>query len=182
MKAPKKLYEGRYTGRQQWTPPDDEWLYEQYWRQEKSSNQIAKELSCRPGIVLRWLSTSSVRIRTYEECDERHSLRMSGEGNPAYVNGTDRGASSKRCRNALWDSEIPEECSFCGASVYQERLEAHHKNHNRGDDSLGNLCWLCRDCHKLETHVWRLLKQDKIDLECEGRTMVIRFKYEHPRY
>jgi len=178
MKAPKKLYEGRYTGSRQWDPPDKEWFYDQYWIQEKSTNQIAQELNCRAGIVLRWLYATGISIRSPQECSDRHSYRMSGKGNPAYVDGTDSGASSKRCRGLLWALDVSEVCAWCGVPASVERLEAHHKDHNRRNEKGTNLQWLCVTCHRFESYLWRLLKQGKIDLECDGesRTMVIQFK------
>lgn len=174
MRAPKKRYEGPYTGAQQWSPPDDEWLTYHYWTLEKSTNQIARELGCRSGIVLAWMDASTVRVRSRMEQDDRHSVRMLGNGNPAYRHGTGRGSSSRRCRKKLWASNKPEECGWCGVSPAEERLEAHHKNHNRRDEALKNLGWLCRNCHKLETHLWLLVQQKKVEVKvCEDGLRLI---------
>lgn len=43
---------------------------------------------------------------------------------------------------------FPETCSKCGYSKVPEILEVHHKNHDRKDNSIDNLCYLCPNCHQ----------------------------------
>jgi len=186
MKAPVKHVSsgGREDvgGSVSYDPPDKEWLEYQYVTLGKSAAEIATKVGCGAGSIRRWLRGANIPLRSKTERDERHALRMSGPRNPAWVDGfyagMGRGLRSRICQRALRRSSRPEVCTWCGVSASVERLEAHHRDHNPENCVLVNLQWLCRDCHKLETHVWRLLKQGKIDLECDGesRTMVIKFK------
>ena len=41
-------------------------------------------------------------------------------------------------------------CEKCGYDTVPEILVVHHRNHNRSDNKLENLAWLCPNCH--ETH------------------------------
>ncbi len=168
MRAPKKRYEGRYTGAQQWNPPDDEWLNHHYWILEKSTNQIARELGCRSNVVLCWMKAAGVRLRTKMERDRLHAVTMAGALNPAFVHGTGSGARSRRCRKKLWASNKQEACMWCGVSADNERLEAHHKNHDRRDESIQNLVWMCLTCHRMETWIWKAKQRGKVEVTvCE---------------
>ncbi len=180
MKAPKKLYEGKYRYTRQWELPDREWLVDQYHTQDQSADQIAAVVGCRQNHVLRWLGRLSISTKSKAAQGERHARLMSGPGNPAWVDGyyaeLGSGGRSRVCQRALRRSGVLEVCCWCGVSVEDERLEAHHKDHNPKNSVLANLQWLCVTCHRFESYLWRLWKQDKLDLQCEGRTMVINFK------
>lgn len=39
-------------------------------------------------------------------------------------------------------------CSGCGYDKVPGILEVHHKNHDRSDNSIDNLCYLCPNCHQ----------------------------------
>lgn len=49
---------------------------------------------------------------------------------------------------AIAGRNFPQECSECGYSKIPDILEVHHKNHNRKDNSVSNLCYLCPNCHQ----------------------------------
>jgi hypothetical protein len=92
-----------------------------------------------------------------QEFSERHSQRMSGEGNPAYTNGD----SQKYVKRQLGTVK-PVVCDWCGTT---EKVEIHHINHDRKNNSLANLTWLCNHCNKLEAHLWHLVREGRATYE-----------------
>jgi len=174
MKAPKKYQQGK---RIRFERPDVEWLEDQYWTQDKSASKIAKEIDATTSTILRWLDEADVSLRSLESIHQRQSEFMSSAAGPAWKGGTSR----KYGKNLLFRSEVPYKCSWCYGlgdlnKLRDYDMHVHHKDHNKHNNTLENLCWLCGACHRLETALWNLLKQDKIDLACEGRTMVVTFK------
>ncbi len=54
-------------------------------------------------------------------------------------------------RNILLSSEIERKCLLC--KITDSRvLNVHHKDHNRTNNNLSNLVWLCMNCHYLVHH------------------------------
>jgi len=51
-------------------------------------------------------------------------------------------------RKTLRSNNKPERCAICKESDTRV-LQAHHRNKNRSDNTLGNLVWLCINCHRL---------------------------------
>jgi len=78
--------------------PDLEWLYDQYVTQGKSTIKISRGFGVggvgRGGTVARWLRNAGIPLRPKVERDERHALRMSGSGNPAWIDGYYAGMGS----------------------------------------------------------------------------------------
>ena len=64
------------------------------------------------------------------------SERFKGKGNPYYKNGIRTG---KRIMLKKHNA-----CQICGS---KKNLELHHKDENRGNNSLKNLQLLCKSCH-----------------------------------
>lgn len=172
MRAPKKkVYQ---SGEVRFRKPDKEWLYSQYIVQKKSTTVIAEEVKATARSVRLWLRDANIPLRTRVEVGEAHSLAMSGDRNPNWVGGDRRSHKS-----ALRRLGTPEVCIWCGQGWEGDySMHLHHKDHDKRNGALENLCWMCGACHRLETALWNLVKQGKIDLECDGesRTMVIRFK------
>jgi len=163
MKAPYR--EVSLGGRVTWHPPSKAWLEYQHSKLEKSVNKIAEELGTTHDVVFRWLGNAKVkRVRRYPKGPKSASWKEEGHSRPR-----------SHARKVLNWKEVPEKCTWCGTV---EQVQAHHKDHNPHNNKPNNLMWLCYDCNLLEAHIWRLLKQGKIDLECDGqeRTMVIKFK------
>lgn len=50
-----------------------------------------------------------------------------------------------------WINGIPPACAICGITDLRI-LNAHHKNHDRTNNQLPNLIWLCLNCHYLVHH------------------------------
>lgn len=79
-----------------------------------------------------------IRNRTIKH-DHKTVGFMEGENNPGYVNG----------KFTEWKKNIqllPLECNHCGK--IKKRMEVHHKDRNRQNNSLDNLERLCASCHK----------------------------------
>src|SRR3990167_10266153 len=99
----------------------------------------------------------------------RHSIRMSGKDNPAYVNG-----NSQRYVRRLLKQERPNLiCEWCGAG---EKVEVHHIDHNRENNNLDNLMWLCQNCNLLEAQAFILRKSGRADFEHRNNQLIVQFK------
>ena len=166
MKAPEKL--GGKGTRARWIHPDYEWLADQHLERRKSAKQIAREIGVSKTTLIKWLREVGIQVQPSE--GERHYLWAGGSLRRAHY----------KAKRALRRADVPEKCVWCGQSQdrtgHRAVVELHHKDHDPQNNVPDNLMWLCRTCHRLETAAWALLKRDKIDLACEGRTMVITFK------
>ena len=67
---------------------------------------------------------------------EKHSNWKNGESAYRYI---------------LIRSGLKRECCLCGFSDIRV-LSAHHKDHNRSNNKVENLTWLCLNCHYLVHH------------------------------
>jgi hypothetical protein len=63
-----------------------------------------------------------------------------GPGHPGWKD------SPKNYRSKLLNSDRPVECQICEIDDLR-LLVAHHKDHDRQNNSLKNLAWLCHNCH-----------------------------------
>ena len=72
-------------------------------------------------------------------------------------------------RQILQESGVVIECVVCKIRTIQI-LTAHHKDHNRKNNDISNLLWLCLNCHYLVHHNKSLDKKIK------------RYKYEQSLY
>ncbi len=61
-------------------------------------------------------------------------------------------------RRILIRSGIERSCFLCKTKDFRV-LAAHHKDHNRKNNGLANLTWLCFNCHYLVHHDKRLDKK-----------------------
>lgn len=53
-------------------------------------------------------------------------------------------------------NKIPYICSECGLNSWREKkilLHIHHKDTDRGNNKIENLCYLCPNCHSLRHHI-----------------------------
>lgn len=178
MRAPTRESDNKYNPH--WIPPDKEWLEHQYLTLEKSVAKIHRETGAHFDTVVGWLAKAGVSRRSEAETQKIHARNVTGSLNPRWDGGYSAGYVHKLARRALEDLGVPEVCSWCGQEPVSGKrsrgLEVHHKDHNRWHNESRNLCYLCHSCHNLEKGLWHLLKKNKIDLACEGSTMVITFK------
>jgi len=151
------------SGKVLWVHPSREWLYDQHVTQKKSLNEISGAQGVGWYSLEEWFREAGIEVR---------NSRL-GENSPGWKGGRSRGYGKRTLRRA----GVPEKCAWCGQGwegAYS--LHLHHKNHRKRDNAQENLMWLCQSCNLLEARLWHMLKKDKIDLKCENRTMVIRFK------
>jgi len=48
---------------------------------------------------------------------------------------------------ARYEAKYPKQCYICDG---QEKIHLHHKTYKRlGNERLGDLCWLCEECHAI---------------------------------
>lgn len=78
----------------------------------------------------------------------RNSL-FSGENSPKWVNG------KRAYRKILLRNNIMPKCCICN-NKETKVLNAHHKDHNRSNNKISNLVWLCLNCHYLVHHDTKL--------------------------
>jgi hypothetical protein len=145
MIAPLKYYQGK---RVRFIPPDREWLEYHYLVLNKSSEEMGQMIESNRTYICNQLKKAGVPIKPKSVRDANHSMRMSGEGNPAWNGGT---ANNYHIR--LMKRIREKRCQWCGAT---ERVEVHHKDHNRRNGAPDNLEWLCRPCNRVEFWMWTL--------------------------
>lgn len=61
-------------------------------------------------------------------------------------------------RAILMRSNLEQACALCKTKDFRV-LAAHHKDHNRSNNHLANLTWLCFNCHYLVHHDKQLEKR-----------------------
>lgn len=75
-----------------------------------------------------------------------------------------------RAENGEWDNslnyrlkafeKLPHYCAVCGWKEDERILEVHHKDEDRTNNTLDNLCILCPTCHRKITLGYYLLTDD----------------------
>lgn len=75
----------------------------------------------------------------------RNSMVYIGSKHPNWKDG------ASTYRDALLRSEVTQVCKMCKTRD-QRLLAAHHLDHNKKNNSLDNLMWLCHNCHFLTHH------------------------------
>jgi len=143
-----------------WTAPGREWLAHQHHVLGKSVNALADEVGASRDTALVWLQDARVEVR------------------PAYEGSSKSRETQLDCFRR---SDVPFECSWCGVGEgwmpgVKGRLQMHHRDHDPTNGKLTNLTWMCYVCNLLEAWLRTALEYGKIDLKCEGHTMVISFK------
>ena len=84
-----------------------------------------------------------------------NTLFKSGENHPGYTGGQYRNNAFKF---------YPNECAVCGYKEEPRILEVHHKDENRSNNDIHNLCILCPNCHRnISLHLYHLT--DDFELE-----------------
>ena len=127
------------------TEPDREWLWHHYRDLDKTIREIAAEVGCSTFPITRWIKKHGI-MKSRESLNARHSKRMSGSGNAAWVGGT----SQKWHRKVAFD--MFGRCQWCGST---KSLEVHHMDHDRENGSKDNLTILCGPCNKVESWMWK---------------------------
>lgn len=96
-------------------------------------------------------------------CREHKDLAQRLENNfPELWHGSNNGCYSYR-RIAF--SNYPNECHVCGYNEELGILEVHHRDSNRENNQLENLCILCPNCHrKITLRLYKLIDNQLIKL------------------
>lgn len=68
-------------------------------------------------------------------------------------------ASSEAYRNLAF-RHYPHKCAVCGYNEEPRILQVHHKDSNRSNNDVSNLCILCPNCHAKITYHWYVLTDD----------------------
>jgi len=147
----------------------EKWLRSEYITQDKSAHQISDEIGTSTQAVSAWLRRFKIPKRTREQLSRRHSDRMSGKGNPAYKRGDSMGYVKRKALKARG-----KKCQWCGGT---ERLQVHHKDHDRTSNDLDNLMILCGLCNMLEAQIWHLVDRGRAEAEIRKGEILIRFPF-----
>lgn len=162
MKAPKYRPIGN---KPMWDLPDKEWLIREYVELDKPVGKIANETGAHRLTVREWI----IKQGLLEPHSTRHSRHTKGMNNPAYTNG-----NSNRYQRKFLLSDRPAICEWCGST---ENIQVHHRNHDRTNNTLSNLGWLCQHCNIMEAHIYGLVQKGRITAIIEPRErIVIEFK------
>lgn len=135
-------------------PPDGE---------GKTEDQLCIEFNVSRPTVRKWLKEYNL----IQPHSLRHSHRMSGKNNPAYTNG-----NSHRYVGRSLTKVKPKVCEWCKT---KENVQIHHVDHNRENNDLGNLMWLCHSCNMLEAFIWQLEQTNRIKIEHKENVLTIEF-------
>ena len=168
MKAPEKHVNGY-----NWILPDKEWLEDQYWTQDKDAKQIRLELGLGGGTVRVWLEELGITVKSRQDVAIRRSERTQGKLNPNYNHtwNTKYGTRAKQKRDLI-NKGVPQICKWCGTS---EKVELHHKDHDKRNGARKNLVFLCHNCHMVETWVWHLKRRKKANVSMSNKIIIIDF-------
>lgn len=144
MRAPEKRGRGFGT---RWTPPDYEWLYDQYITQEKSANKIAIQEGTYASNVIDWLWAAKITPRTHLQARGLPGAQhdQTGSKGPGWKDGRSGTYNRKLVRQILKKARAAEMCTKCGTT--RGRLVVHHKDGNPYNNILENLEWVCHPCH-----------------------------------
>jgi len=147
----------------------EKWLRQKYIDEDKSLAQIADEIGTSRTAVNAWMKRFKIPIRTRKQLSERHSKRMSGKRNPAYSTGQSASYVKRKALKARG-----KKCQWCGGT---ERLQVHHKDHDRTSNDLDNLMILCGLCNMLEAQIWHLVDRGRAEAEIRKGEILIRFPF-----
>ncbi len=87
--------------------------------------------------------SKSGKIFCSKSCQTTWKNKLSSaEEHPNWMGGT------QIYRKILLQSQVPIICSLCKINDLRI-LSAHHIDHNRKNNQLSNLAWLCQNCHML---------------------------------
>ena len=153
-----------------------EWLEERYIVQDMSAKQIGDEIGSSHNAVVKWLQKYGIELRDRTAMNDRHSLRMSGDGNPAWSGGTAQNYQA----GALRESGRTRQCIWCRTT---KDLQVHHLDHDTKNGDLNNLVWLCRNCNCLEAHAWNLVKKGRAQsfwYDKDKNQLVVQYGAEMP--
>ena len=114
------------------------WLSREYVEGLRSAADIAREVNCSTVTVINTLHRFGLPVRDGNE-DRVAALRKS---NKRRKRPTAARKLSYRQRRQV--TELNAMCAWCGS---EEDLEVHHRDADRGNDSLSNLVVLCHYCH-----------------------------------
>jgi len=141
--------------------PDREWLWHHYMELDKSGAELEEEFGIPRYRFYGWFSHYGIK-KPRRLLLERHSRRMSGAGNPAWVGGTTAKYWKKVALKRF------SECQWCGS---KDRLELHHIDHNPKNNDPSNHAILCKPCNRVEAYMWRL--------QNDGRAEITFYPTEH---
>ena len=146
------------------------WLFEEYVEKKRTISDIAKQCSCAPMTVWRWLRAHKIntRAKTYSGSDH---WNWSGGAYPYGPGWNETKRRQVRERDGY-------ECVDCGTtqdehkSEHDQALHVHHLIKARDVDdpeernAVENLVTLCRDCHR----EWERLSEAGIRPQIDGVT------------
>lgn len=124
-------------------------------------DEMAEHYKVSRPTLQRWLDLAGI----HEPFSDRHSKHVSGENNPAYTNG-----NSQRYVKRQLEAAQEKVCEWCGTT---KKVEFHHIDHDRDNNDLSNLTWLCRYCNQIEAHLWHLVQKGRAEYDVtQGDTEV----------
>ncbi len=126
-------------------------------------HQLAEDFEVSVPTIRKWLKKYDLT----QPFPERHAQRMSDEGNAAYTDG-----SSPNYIIRKLTKDRPKICEWCGAT---EKVQVHHQDHDRQNNDLDNLTWLCGPCNRLDAQLWQLKQAGRVLVTHLNRRLTIEF-------
>lgn len=115
----------------------------------REAQKTGKTVACHVCKELIWRTPKDVQksLSGYFFCSKNCSMSWknsinSGVNHPLWNGGT---SLYRRLKEESGDKMV---CTACGIKD-KRLLVVHHKDHDRGNNQLSNLQWLCRNCHYL---------------------------------
>ena len=149
--------------------PDSEWLWHHYRELDKTVREIAAEIGCSTGPVSYWIKRDGIS-KSKKSLRERHSRRMSGDGNPSWGGGTTQ-KWQKKVALSMFDR-----CQWCGST---KRLQVHHMDHDRQNGSKDNLTILCGPCNRVESWMWKHQQDGTASVVFDTNTRRVTMDFTH---
>lgn len=147
--------------------PTKEWLEEHYLEKNLSIRELADKLGTSNQPIQTWLGEYGIR-KPKSQLGETHSKRMSGEGNPAWLDGNSQGYQ----RRKLEESGRGEKCEWCGTAL---KLQVHHIDHDHANHNLENLMCLCGTCNRMEACFWALQQSNLAQVKKTDNQLTVTF-------
>ena len=149
-----------------------EWLYEEYIVNDKSMRELSRMIGSSTLPIKNNLNKFGIH-KPIEQLAKKHSKRMSGKNNPAYTNGNSQNYVKRMLKKAKLQI-----CEWCGTN---KNVQIHHIDHNRENNVIDNVMWLCHRCNVMEASLFDLKNSGRANVTIDEDKIIIEFDRRKPK-